>query len=138
MAFPHDLNPKEPGRWDREKLAFAHWVAQLIAEANGAVDLSELALLARLFPDEVLEGYGLIDHTGNLTANWDQARMDAIKHLHRELTLDEKLELVTVFHAVCMADDELVQSELLVLREAAEALGVAVRDLSAHLRDLRS
>ena len=137
MPFPYDLNPDEPGRWDREKLAFAHWVAQLIAEANGAVDLSELALMARLFPDSVLEGYGLVGPAGELTPEWDQARMGAIKHLHQALTLDEKLELVTVFHEVCMADQELVQSELLVLREAAEALGVGVRDLSDHLKTLR-
>ena len=136
MSFPFDLNPDNPGRWDREKLAFSLWVAQLIAEANGAVDLSEVALMARLFPDDVLRGFGIIDTSGKLTRLWDEARRDAIRHLHAELTTEQKLELVTVFHQVCMADDELVQSELLVLREAAEALGVAVRDLSAHLRKL--
>lgn len=137
MAFPRDLDPSFPGLWDREKLAFTLWVAQLISHANGAVDLSELKLLAQLFPDDKLLAYGLIDADGELTPIWERAREDAIKKLHSQLTQPEKLELVTVFHDLCMADDQLVQAELLVLREAAEALGIGVSDLAAHLRSLR-
>ena len=137
MAFPRDLDPSNPGRWDQEKLAFSLWVARLISEADGGADLSELVLMARLFPDELLRAYGLVDDTGEVTAAWDAARTAAIRHLHTELSTVEKLELITVFHQVCMADQRLVQAELLVLREAAEALGIDVRTLAAHLRTLK-
>ncbi len=137
MTFPRDLDPAHPGRWDKEKLAFSLWVARLIAEADGGTDLSELVLMARLFPDELLRAYGLMDDQGELTPEWDAANKRAIQHLHAALSTEEKLELVTVFHQVCMADHRLVQAELLVLREAAEALGIDVRTLAAHLRTLK-
>ena len=138
MAFPHNLDPTMPGLWDREKLAFTLWVARLIAHANGGVDLSELGLMSKLFTDETLLAYGIIDADGEITPTWDRARDAALTELHTRLPLAEKLELITVFHDVCLSDGELVQAELLVLREAAEALGVGVQPLAAHLRSLRS
>lgn len=135
MAFPHDLDPRFPGLWDREKLAFALWVAHLIAEADGNVVLSELLLIERLFPRDVLMSYAILDADGEVTPVWKEARDHAIRQFPHQLTTEEKLDLVTVFHDVCLADQRMVQAELLVLREAAEALGLTVSQLSAHLRD---
>ncbi len=68
---------------------------------------------------------------------YHDARIEAAHELRTSLPLEERLELVTIFHELCMADDVLEQAELLVLREAAEALGLDVRQLSRHLRDLK-
>ena len=138
MTFPKDVDPKHPDWWDREKLAFALWVSRLVSEADGGTDLSELVLISKLFPEATLHAFGFVDTNGELTKGFEEARIDAIKHLHRGLDVSEKLELVTVFHQICMADDRLVQAELLVLREAAEALGIDVKTLSTHLRALRT
>jgi uncharacterized tellurite resistance protein B-like protein len=60
------------------------------------------------------------------------------RRLPHGLSLDEKLELVSVFHRTSMADGELMQAELLVMREAAEVLGIPLSVLSKHLEQLKS
>ncbi len=137
MAFPDDINPGSPGPHDQMKLAFAVWIAKMIAEANGVLDLAEIRVLTTRFPNDLLRSFYLVDEMANPTATFQKMSREAIAVLPDALTLEEKLELVTVFHEVCMADEELSQAELLVLREASEALGVPVRDLSQHLSMLR-
>lgn len=137
MAFPADLDPAHPGPHDVHKLAFAVWVSKLIADADGVLDLSEIRLLTSVFPRALLQAYGLMDAQAEYTPLYHRSYREAVRVLPEALSLEEKLELVTVFHAFCMADEELKQAELLVLREAAEALGVNVRQLSRHLHRLR-
>lgn len=137
LAFPEDLDPSRPGPHDELKLAFAVWVAKLIADADGVLDLAEIRLLTRRFPNDLLRSMGLMDEQGDYTPRYHDARIEAAHQLRRALPLEERLELVTIFHELCMADDVLEQAELLVLREAAEALGIDVRQLSRHLRDLK-
>lgn len=120
------------------KLAFAVWIAKMIAEANGVLDLSEIRVLTTRFPNDLLRSFYLLDEMSNPTATFTKLSRQAIAVLPGALSLEEKLEIVTVFHEVCMADDELAQSELLVLREASEALGIPVRELSTHLSRLRN
>ncbi|MCB9685367.1 MAG: TerB family tellurite resistance protein [Alphaproteobacteria bacterium] len=123
---------------DRWRVAFAMFVARLIVDADGIVDFGELKLLAQAFPDDQLRSYGFIDGHGEFTATFKDAYTEAMRELPNQLTLEEKLDLVTVFHRTCMADGELVQAELLVLREGAEALGVPLHVLSKHLEGLKS
>lgn len=137
MAFPADLDPSHPRPHDVLQLAFAVWVSKLIADADGVLDLSEIRLLNRVFPLPLLQAFGLYDDEGNFTERYHHAYREAVRVLPEALDLDAKLALVTVFHDVCMADEALVQAELLVLREAAEALGITVRQLSQHLATLR-
>jgi len=137
MAFPDDINPASPGPHDQMKLAFAVWIAKMIAKANGALDLSEIRVLTQRFPNDLLKSFYLLDEMSNPTATFKKMSREAVAVLPEALTIEEKLEIVTVFHEVCMADDELAQSELLVLREASEALGVPSHELSAHLATLR-
>ena len=138
MPFPDDINPVNPGPHDQMKLAFAVWIAKMIAEANGVLDLSEIRVLTTRFPNDLLRSFYLLDEMSNPTATFTKLSRQAIAVLPGALSLEEKLEIVTVFHEVCMADDELAQSELLVLREASEALGIPVRELSTHLSRLRN
>jgi len=137
MPFPDDIDPAAPGPHDQMKLAFAVWIAKMIAEANGVLDLSEIRILNRRFPNDLLREFDLVDDMANPTPTFKKVSRQAVGVLPDALELDEKLDLVTIFHEICMADDELAQSELLVLREASEALGVPVRVLSSHLSSLR-
>ena len=137
MPFPDDIDPAAPGPHDQMKLAFAVWIARMIANANGVLDLSEIRILNKRFPNDLLRKFELVDEMANPTATFKQVSRKAVGVLPDALELSEKLELVTIFHEVCMADKELAQSELLVLREASEALGVPVQVLSTHLSSLR-
>ncbi len=123
---------------ERWKVAFAVFVARLIVDADGIVDFGELKLLAQAFPDDRLRSLGFLDDAGGYTRAYKQAYTEAIRELPDVLSLEDKLDLVTIFHRTCMADGELVQAELLVLREAAEALGVPLNVLSGHLDGLKS
>jgi len=137
MAFPEDIDPAAPGPHDQMKLGFAVWIAKLIADANGVLDLSEIRILNQRFPNDLLRQFDLVDEMANPTATFKRVSRQAVGVLRDVMTLEEKLELVTVFHEVCLADQQLAQSELLILREASEALGVPVRVLSQHLSSLR-
>jgi uncharacterized tellurite resistance protein B-like protein len=89
-------------------------------------------------PDEQLARMGFLDADGAYTDAYRQAYTRAIRVLPDRLSMERKLDLITVFHRTCMADGELIQAELLVLREAAEVLGIPVRTLSEHLQGLKS
>ncbi len=123
---------------DRLKVAFAMFVAKLIVDADGIVDFSELKLLSHVFPDALLSDLGFIDHKGQFTAAYHEAYTRATRELAHRLGPSDKLELITIFHRASWADGELIQAELLVLREAAEVLGVPLRALSEHLAGLSS
>ena len=135
MPFPHDMNPDDPT--DRMKVAFTAFIAKLIVDADGVVDFGELRLMTQVFPDPLLEQMGFIDSQGGFTTRYNEAYAEAIQVLPKAMTLEEKLALITVFHNTAMADGELIQAELLVLREASEVLGITVRELSQHLDTLR-
>lgn len=136
MPFPEEVDPHDPV--DRWKLAFSMFVAKLVVDADGIVDFGELKLLAQAFPDDLLVRLGFLDGNGGFTAAYRDAYTEGMRELPNRLELDEKLELITIFHRTCMADGELIQAELLVLREAAEVLGVPLPVLSKHLEGLRS
>lgn len=123
---------------ERWKTAFAMFIAKLVVDADGIVDFGELKLLAQVFPDAHLAALGFLDEDGETTAAFKDAYLEAMRELPNRLSLDEKLELVTVFHRASMADGELLQAELLVMREAAEVLGIPLAVLSRHLEGLKS
>ena len=130
MGFPEDIDPNDPV--DRMKVAFAVFVAKLIVDADGIVDFGELKLLAQVFPDELLRTLGFLDDAGGFTRDYRDAYTDAMEQLPNRLDLDEKLALITIFHRASTADGELIQAELLVIREAAEVLGIPLSILSTH------
>ena len=135
MSFPAVVNPNDP--LDRVRVAFTAYIAKLVVDADGVVDFGELRLLSQVFPDPLLEELGFIDAEGGFTVTYRAAYAEAARLLPARLELEQKLELITIFHHTAMADGELVQAELLVLREAAELLGVPLSALAAHLDRLR-
>ena len=136
MPFPADIDSDD--LLDRWKLAFSVFVAKLVVDADGIVDFGELKLLSQAFPDDLLHKVGFLDENGGFTATYRETYTEAMRELPNHLELDDKLELITIFHRTCMADGELIQAELLVLREAAEVLGIPLPVLSKHLEGLRS
>ncbi len=136
MPFPDDVDPGSS--LDALKVAFAAFVAKLIVDADGVVDFGELKLMSQIFPDRLLQDLGFLDDGGGFTERYRDAYTEAIRVLPNRLGKGEKLELITLFHRAAWADGELLQAELLVLREAGEVLGVPLSVLSEHLDGLRS
>ncbi len=136
MGFPEEVDPNHPV--DRMKVAFAMFVAKLIVDADGIVDFGELGLLAQVFPDELMHALGFLDDEGGFTRAYRDAYTEAMEELPNRLELDDKLALITIFHRTSTADGELIQAELLVIREAAEVLGIPLSILSKHLDGLRT
>jgi len=134
--FPDGIDPT--AELDQLRVAFAAFVAKLIVDADGIVDFGELKLMSQVFPDALLVKMGFLDAKGAFTARYRDAYTRAIRVLPQKLDMPAKLELITVFHRTCMADGELIQAELLVLREAAEVLGIPISVLSNHLDGLKS
>lgn len=134
MAFPDQIDVTS--RTDRLKVAFTVFVARLIVDADGIVDFGELKLLSQAFPDSLLMQLGYLDASGEFTSAYREAYAQAARELIA-LPLAERLELITVFHRTSMADGELIQAELLVMREAAEIIGVSTLTMSEHLDKLK-
>ncbi len=136
MPFPDDVDPSNP--LDALKVAFAAFVAKLIVDADGIVDFGELKLMSQVFPDDLLRELGFLDEGGGFTQTYKEAYVEAIRVLPNRLGKGAKLELISLFHRAAWADGELLQAELLVLREAGEVLGVPLPILSEHLEGLKS
>lgn len=131
-----DSRDRSPTRIERLRIAFAVRVARRIVDADGILDLSEIELLSRTFPNGVLRRVGFLDGRDLLTPEVDRAWRHALAELPRVLTLTEKLELVTLFHRTCDVDGDIHPRELDVLREAAAMLAVPRSTLDAHLGSL--
>lgn len=133
---PSRLDPTD--ELTRLQVAFTAFVAKLIVDADGIVDFGELKLLSQVVPDEVLRAMGFLDADGAFNDAYREAYTRATRVLPERLSMAQKLDLITIFHRTCMADGELIQAELLVLREASEVLGIPVPVLGEHLQGLKS
>ena len=137
MPFPEDADPVRPTALDRLRVAFAVHEAKRIVDADGILDVGEIELLVLAFPNPWLRTCGFLDERTRLTPACEAAYHEALEVLPRSLSLEQKLELVTLFHRTCMVDGELHERELQLLLEAARRLGVPGPALREHLRKLR-
>jgi uncharacterized tellurite resistance protein B-like protein len=136
MAFPDGLDPIAPSRLDRLRVAFAATVARDICDADGVLDMTELDLLGKVFPDRLMRSCGFVDANGGLTPTFEQTAAEAPAVLRTELGLALKLELVTVLHDAAFADGVSEDVELELLEGAALKLGVSRDQLQRHLSAL--
>jgi uncharacterized tellurite resistance protein B-like protein len=136
MPFPAGVDLANPAQVDRLRVAYAVHVAQLIIDADGILDMEEATALGGFFPDFLLHACGFLDDNGRLNDEYNRAVAEAITDLPGQLGLALKLELITLFHAACMADGELHGNEIAVLMQAAEALGVSRKQMHRHLGGL--
>ena len=132
---------------DDLKLAFCmHMVDQIVA-ADDTLSPDELAFFEQKFPSSMLQERGFVGPDGVRTNAWHLAAMDALDRLPTELSEPEKVDLLSVFFAATVADDQFELSEgnlllagarLLDLDDAvvdaflasrSEAGGVTVQDL---------
>jgi len=130
-------DPQHPTDLDRMRVAFAIQVAQRISEADGILDLSEIEFLMKLFPDSVLRACGFVDEHTQLTdtaRTWSERARTA---LATQLTTEQKLSLITIFHEACMVDGEMHPSEIRQLMRAARDLGLSRDVVFAHIGSLR-
>lgn len=137
MPFPQGVATDDPTPLEQLQIAFAVQVARLIVHADGVIDIDEIGLLQLVFPNELLQKCGFTDERTRLTDRFRRVYDEAVVVLPRALTLDAKLDLVTLFHRAAMADGEVHGAELEVLELASRTLLIDDRDLMQHLAHLR-
>lgn len=119
---------------DPLRVAFALYVARLIAASDGVIDGSEVKLVKSVIPDKLLAQLHFVDAEGRATPIYEQAYQRALVELPQVLNREEKLQLLTLFHRVGWADGQLTLPEIQVIAEAAELMGLTVGDLRGHLQ----
>lgn len=120
----------------RLKLAFGVSIARAIIDADRKVDYGEFNLFGRIFQRPALRAAGFLDGDDQFNEALAEAWMEACAVLPGALTEDEKLDLIALFYGTSMADDELDDREMSVIREAATLLGVDDETLDRHLETL--
>lgn len=81
---------------ERLQLAFAHFLAQSVAAADGVVDDDEASFVRKAFPASDLLALGFVDADGKLTPALDAAVEEALTVLPTALSPDEKANLMRV------------------------------------------
>ncbi len=136
MPFPDDIDANNLGRLDRLKIAYGLHVSRKVMEADEILDMREIELLMDAFPESLLRACGFIDDTGGLTAEWKAQLTEGAALLPIEMSLTEKLDMLTLFHRIRAIDDEIDEREDSVVAAAAQQLGVTRGQLAAHLKKL--
>jgi len=115
------------------KLAFRRHVLDTLARSDGWVHDAERARIQDLCPDAALQGSGLMDEFGVLTVAYEEAHGEALRRLPIELTLPERLDLLSGFFGLCLVDGHLDRSEGSLLYESARRLGVSSQQFEGFL-----
>ncbi len=136
MRSPDSIVPADPTRLDRLRIAFVAVLARRVVAADGKWDQGEVELLSRTFPADLMARAGLLDGERRLTADVKKLYRQALAELPRVLTLDEKLDLLTLLHRTGAADGSMDEKEMAVLQEASAMLEVRYPALLEHLRNL--
>jgi hypothetical protein len=118
------------------RLAYALHVVRSIVDADDVMTLGEMRLVAEQLPAALLFAHGLIDEDGSFTDYYVEALDGAAARLREAMTLDERLELVALFHRATVADGVLEVAEYDRLRDAWRELGLSDAEVSAHLDSL--
>lgn len=118
---------------ERIILAWSLSVCRSIMGADDVLDWSEVSWLGSRFPVGELSTHGLANETGKLTTAYELALAGAPERLAAELDLDQKLTLLSTFHAACLADGVLEVGEYQAMFSAARALGLSEDEISRHL-----
>lgn len=118
------------------KLAFTRHVLDEIANADRQLTGDEKALIERVAPTSRLRFHGLLDSAGYPTGAFHQARAEALERLPEELSLDEKLAIVTAFLELCIVDGEIHRDEGSLMYLSSRLLGVTSQQFDLHLDSL--
>jgi len=121
---------------DRLKLAFGVSIGRAIIDADRKVDYGEFRLFGRIFPRALLRDVGFLDDDDQFNEALAGAWMEACAVLPEAISKEEKLDLLALFYGTSMADGELDDREMTVIREAASLLGVDQDTLDQHIETL--
>ena len=137
MPFPEGADKNAPPtELDRLRVAMAVEVARDIADADGILDVGEVELLSRMFPTPWMKRCGFLDDENRLTADVESWYSRARRELPTRLHIDQKLEMITLFHRMCMADEEMHELEFELLTDVARRLHIPRDRFKAHLQRL--
>lgn len=118
------------------KLAFTRHTMQRLARVDAKLLPEERALLDEVCPPDHLRDRGLMAEDGTLTAAFVEALDHARRELPQELSLAEKLAMITRFVDMAVIDGDLHHAEGRLLLEAATALGLEPEEFDTHLDGL--
>jgi uncharacterized tellurite resistance protein B-like protein len=125
------LPPVASGEADLERMRVS-WTLQMarrIVAADGSVDDREARFLDRVFPVDTLVALGLSSQEDQM--RWYQY---AAASLPGVLGHHDKLALLTLLFTVCYSDGTMQPSEMKVLADAGESIGLSKADVLEFLR----
>lgn len=109
---------------ERLKLAFSHHFAGTIVDADGEIDVSELAFIAKAFPNETLQTCGFVDLEGRYTDAYRVAVDESMRLLPEVLSKADKVGLIRTLFSAAIADGQFHFQEGNVLMLAGQLLGM--------------
>lgn len=109
---------------ERLKLAFAHSFAGNIIDADGELDVAELAFIAEMFPNETMQTCGFVDLDGRYTDEYKTAVEESMKLLPEALSKADKVGLIQTLFGAAIADGHFHFREGNVLMLAGQLLGM--------------
>lgn len=121
---------------DTLKLVFARTLLDELVKADDVVTDAELAVVERLAPTAKLTELGLLDASGAPTAAYDPACASAMYRLKRELSLEDRLKVVTGFLELSVVDGQLHRDEGSLMFLGAKMLGIDPQTFDRHLDSL--
>jgi uncharacterized tellurite resistance protein B-like protein len=118
------------------RMAFARHVLQELSQGKPSPSSAELQLMEQLCPLEDLRKAGLINEHGQFGPSWIEARAAALERLPRELSHEDKLDLLKAFFELTVVDGQLEREEGNILLGAATLLGIGPGEFDALLDTL--
>ncbi len=117
----------------RLRTAFTMHALKVVAEADEIIDWDEVQIICSVCSQQELRALGFVDDEGRTTRAYAQAVERALEVLPREITLHDKLELITVLHRTSLADGQLDPREFDALCRAASLIDLSASSLAQHL-----
>ena len=105
-------------------LAFSHFVASQVVNADGLIDDTETAWMSRRFPQADLRRAGFLDGYGRLNEAYTAAAQDGTKYAMLTFSEGRRMSLLREFVELAAQDGEVHDLELMVLRRASSLLGL--------------
>ncbi len=106
------------------ELAFLVHVVDLVVRADDVTTEAEASFVARAFPEAQLRERGFVDETGARTARLQEAAVEALTVLPRELSMGAKHALLHKAFDAAVADDVFRLGEGSLVLMASRLLGV--------------
>ena len=117
------------------RLAFGYHFARLVLESDRTITLTETDFLQRHFSREAVTTAGFVDQVGAFPQRHTEAVRQASVTLPEELSLTDRLALISVLLDASLADDRFESDEGSIVEQAAVFLHIPDDALDAWLAE---